>query len=273
MARRLVLALFAVAALVGLACSAPAARDLTFVPATPGILRVATSLPAPGFWNGNDAESISGGFEYAIAREFAMRWGLHLEVVDIPFQRIVTGDLGGADLALAQIAVTSTRSRQFPTSVPYTSANFGVLARADASIPDLATARTRHWVVEESTTELAFLRRVMPPSAELSVVGNRDQTLELLASGGADAALLDLPIALTTAAASQGRLTVAGQFATDQQLAAALPPGSSNLEPVNVVLRNLISSGRIDQFRKTELIPVLGRNPASVPVIVTQTRG
>jgi polar amino acid transport system substrate-binding protein len=267
------LVLFALLALVGLGCFAPAARDTTFVPATPGILRVATSLPAPGFWNGNDPESISGGLEYAMAREFATRWGLQLEIIDIPFQRIVGGDMGGADLAMAQIAVTSTRSKRFPTSVPYMSANFGILTRTGVSIPDLATARTRRWVVEDATTELGFLKRVMP-SAELTVVDSREQTLQLLTSGAADAALLDLPTALTTASLSQGSLSVAGQFVTNQQLAVALPPGSSsNLEPLNLVLRNLISSGRIDQFRRTELIPVLGRDPARVPVIVTQITG
>jgi polar amino acid transport system substrate-binding protein len=271
--RCVALALLALLALVELACSAPAARDTTFVPATPGILRVATSLPAPGFWNGDDPESISGGLEYAMAREFATRWGLQLQIVDVPFQRIVVGDMAGADLALAQIAVTSTRSKQFPTSVPYMSANFGILVRTGVSIPDLATARSKHWVVEAATTELAFLRRLMPSSTELTVVEGRDLTLQFLTTGGADAALLDLPTALSTASLSQGRLSVAGQFVTNQHLAAALPPGSSNLEPLNVVLRNLISSGRIDQFRKAELVPALGRDPAGVPVIVTQTTG
>ena len=271
--RHLALIFLALSALVGLACSTLAAHDTTFVPATPGILRVATSLPAPGFWNGADAESISGGLEYAMAREFATRWSLQLEIVDIPFQRIVAGDMGGADLALAQIAVTSTRSRRFPTSIPYMSANFGILTRSGVSIPDLATARSKNWVVEDATTELAFLRRIMPSSAELTVVDSRDLTLQLLTTGGADAALLDLPTALTTASLSQGHLSVAAQFVTNQQLAAALPPGSSNLEPLNVVLRNLISSGRIEQFRKTQLVPIFGRDPAGVPVIVAQTTG
>jgi hypothetical protein len=92
-----------------------------------------------------------------------------------------------------------------------------------------------------------------------------------LADSGADAALLDLPTALATAHQSGGRLAVPGQFVSDQQLAAALPRGSSNLEPLNAVLRNLMAAGRLAGFEQTELIPVLGRDPARVPVIVART--
>ena len=40
-----------------------------FSPSTKGVLKVATSLPAPGFWTGDTVGKLSGGFEYEIAQE------------------------------------------------------------------------------------------------------------------------------------------------------------------------------------------------------------
>ena len=41
-----------------------------------GELTVVTSLPAPGFWNGDDPDSINGGFEYCMAADMATSLGL-----------------------------------------------------------------------------------------------------------------------------------------------------------------------------------------------------
>jgi ABC-type amino acid transport substrate-binding protein len=74
-----------------------------FVPATPGTLIVATAfLPAPGFWDGTPRVS---GFEAALAKELAE--GLKLKAVavkQVPFTALAAGELGGADIALSQLA-------------------------------------------------------------------------------------------------------------------------------------------------------------------------
>src|SRR3954471_18558430 len=104
----LVLAVVAVAAAAACSDSTSIARQ-DFTPRTPGQLTVATSLPAPGFWDGTAVGELTGGFEDGIARALADRFDLRLEVVDVPFERIVAGDLGGADMALAQITITPAR--------------------------------------------------------------------------------------------------------------------------------------------------------------------
>src|SRR5690606_25506783 len=75
--------------------------EQTFQPATEGVLTVATSLPAPGFWEGDDPDHLTGGFEYELARRLADRWDLELRVIDVPFDDLATGDLHGADLAMS----------------------------------------------------------------------------------------------------------------------------------------------------------------------------
>ena len=74
----------------GVAPTGPAAGS--FSPSEPGVLMVAASLPAPGFWEGT-AAAPTGGFEHGLALELAERFGLdEVRVVDVPFDRLVTGD-------------------------------------------------------------------------------------------------------------------------------------------------------------------------------------
>lgn len=256
--------------LMALGCAAPASPVTPFTPATPGVLRVATNLPAPGFWNGSSVAELDDGFEYSLAQELAERLKLRLEITDLPFERLNAGDLGGADIALAQIAMTSERSRVAEFSVPYLPANAGVLVRSGARTRDLFDAREQRWVVEAGTTEVDVVEQIIRPDKEWLVVDTRDETIAALAAGMADAALLDLPTALAIAHSSDGAFEVTGQLLTNQQLAIMLPRGSDNIEAVNAILRNMQASGRLRQLEQEQLVPALGRDPSTVPVIVAR---
>src|SRR4051794_6706481 len=61
--------------------------------ATDGTLTVATELPAPGFWDGDDPTTVHGGFEWAVADALSNELGLELAVVQVPFGDIVAGRL------------------------------------------------------------------------------------------------------------------------------------------------------------------------------------
>lgn len=144
-------------------CSAPNDPAGTFRPTTAGVLTVATSLPAPGFWEASETGSLYGGFEYSIALDLADRFGLDLRIVNVPFDQIVEGDMGGADLALAQITFTRTRLANIELSTTYYPANMGVLAIKGESVADMAAARGLRWAVEDGTTQVSFLETVVVP--------------------------------------------------------------------------------------------------------------
>ena len=241
-----------------------------FKPASKGVLKVATSLPAPGFWTGDSVEKLSGGFEYGIAQEIGKRYNLRVEFIDIPFARIAAGDLGGADIAMAQIAATDERGQEMELSRSYMPANTAALVPAGHTIRDLVEARTLKWAVERDTTHAAFMEEIIRPLTAYLTTGSRAETLAALTDGTADAALLDLETALATAHQSGGKLEVAGQFFTNQFLVVALPKGSKNIDAVNTVLTEMENNGAIERLQQSELVPVLGRDPDSVPVIVTR---
>src|SRR5262245_56365852 len=79
-------------------------------PVKPGVRTVATAfLHAPGFWEGSPPRD---GFEARLAAALADRLGLErVDVVRVPFAKLVAGDLGGADIALSQLSPTDKREK------------------------------------------------------------------------------------------------------------------------------------------------------------------
>lgn len=125
----------------------------TFTPATAGVLTVATNLPAPGFWEG-PATAPDGGFEHGLAVALADRFGLDsVVVVDVPFEQIVAGDLGGADLALAQLTPTDARDAVLDFTGGYLDSNPAVIVRPGTDVDDMAAARELTWVVQAGSTQ------------------------------------------------------------------------------------------------------------------------
>ena len=128
-----------VVAMVAAGCSGPP-KDKVLVeitPKVPGMLTVATTLPAPGFWEGDDVTIVGGGYEWGLARSLADEFDLDLKVIDVPFADIVAGHLEGADIAMAQIEFTKDRSAVLDFSLPYYASDFGVLMLAGEQLPDL----------------------------------------------------------------------------------------------------------------------------------------
>ena len=74
---------------------------------TPGTLTVATELPAPPFWIGDDYDNLTGGFEVDFAKEMAKRLGLNeVKFVEMPFSGLVAGQQCPCDIDFSQVTVT-----------------------------------------------------------------------------------------------------------------------------------------------------------------------
>lgn len=216
----------------------------TFTPVTPDALTVAVDeIPRPGFWLGT-AAAPTGGFEHGLARALATRLGLdELRVVTVPFARIVAGDLGGADVAISDVSVTDERAEVVDFSVPYLPAVPGILVRHGREVRDLFSARELSWAVERGTTLESALDERIRPDGDVVRSPDQDAAIAELTGGRVDAVLLDLPVALAYAAASEGGLAVAAQLPGDEHLAVVLPKGSDNRAAVDSALRGLRADG------------------------------
>ena len=270
---RLLLAVAAFTVVVAACGDARRDAEQTFVPLVDGTLTVATDLPAPGYWELDDDGRPVGGFEYEIAAALAARFDLRLEVVDVAFDRIATGDLGGADLALAQITVTDERVERLAFSTPYYTTDTGVIARPDDEVPDLGTARDRTWGAGRGTTAAELVDAVIRPD-EVTLFDEQTACVEAVRDGGVEACLLDLPTALVLETQIDDVATVA-RFPTDEQWAVALPSEADDADHNRAVLdagiRALVADGSLDRFTETWLAPAFARDPVDVPVIEART--
>lgn len=244
-----------------------------FEPASPGRVVVATSLPSPGFWEGDDVSRLDGGFEWGLARALADELGLRVSFRDVPFPDIVTGELHGADVALAQVSITDEREDRVEFSVTYFDSAPAVLAPRDADdIHDLATARDRSWVVERATTEEAFVGDIIRPDKPVVTVDDEAEAVDAVMGGDADAALLDLPAALVIAA-QVPELEVDARFDHSERYGVVLPEGSPdiNRRAIDKVLRGLLADGTVDDLADRWLQPAFASDPDDIPVIETET--
>jgi polar amino acid transport system substrate-binding protein len=231
----------------GTRTTSPAAG--TFTPRTAGVLTIATSIiPTPGFWEGT-ASHLVGGLEYELAQDLAERFGLKsLRIVIVPFYRIVTGHLGGADLALDLITPTSTRSQYLDFSSPYLDATPTVVVRSGTGMPDLDTAQNLTWGAVRGTTFVDLINTLITPDQPLRLFDDSSAVITALQRGTIDATLFDLPLAVVTARRSDGRLDAVAQLPQPESIAAALPRGSGNVQAVSSAMRAFTADGTIDHL-------------------------
>jgi polar amino acid transport system substrate-binding protein len=237
----------ALAFAVGCAGGATGPASGSFTPAQPGVLAVATNLPAPGFWEG-PAESPTGGFEHGIALALMEEFGLdELRVVDVPFEDLIAGDLGGADIALAELTPTAGRDEVLDFSTAYLDAHPAVLVRDGTDVPDLAAARELRWAVQSGSTQVDLARERIRPEV-LVELADIQSVVDAVTAGDVDAALLDLPTALVEEQLTEGALKVVAQFATDDVLAVAVAEDDPNLEALDSAVRSMLNDGTIDDL-------------------------
>ncbi|HEX4776266.1 MAG TPA: ABC transporter substrate-binding protein [Acidimicrobiia bacterium] len=270
---RAFVALLLVLAVVATACGMNVNAAGEFKARRHDTLTVATGeVPLTGLWEGTAAHP-TGGFEYELARALAKHFGLkHLDVVVVPFSRLVQGDLGGADLALSDMTATAARERFLDFTNPYLRARPAVLVRNGRDVPDLHAAQGLSWAVGGASTLHDYLDDTISPDGPVLLTSSLAQTVTAIDDGRVDAGLLDLPVAAAVARASHGQLSVAGQFQKNDDVSAALPNDSPNVDAVSSALRALIADGTVSSLARRWLgLTVKGTSAVHVPLIRTES--
>ena len=237
-------------------------------PVTSGTLTVATSLPAPGFWNGDDPGSITGGFEDGMAKDIAKAAGLSkTKIVNVSFDALVAGQSTGYDLALSQVTITADRAKVVSFSTPYFASDQGILVKTGTKVPNLAAAQKLKWGAQGATTGLDFLNNKVKPDQEPNVYQDTPSMFTALQAGQVQAVLLDTSIVLGQAAESNGALDVVGQFKSGEAYGAILPKGSANRCAVDNIIKSLKADGTLEALNSQWLVPIFKGDPTKVPFI------
>lgn len=241
-----------------------AAGSADFTPVTEDTLTVVTSLPAPGFWEGDDPSNITGGYEFEIAKALQERLGMgNLEIVNVSFDQLVAGQVGDFDVALSQVTITDERKQVVDFTEPYFESDQGVLVVAGTKVDTVDEAKALQWGAQSGTTGSDYLTNTLQPDNEPQVFQDLSAGFAALEAGQVDAFMMDTAIVLAQASESNGAEEVAAQFKTGEEYGGILPKGSTNADAINGVLTELKDDGSLSDFAKQWL----GGDPSAVPVL------
>ncbi|WP_426243074.1 ABC transporter substrate-binding protein [Nocardioides sp. LHG3406-4] len=237
-------------------------------PAVAGQLTVETSLPSPGWWNGDTPDTIKDGFEYCMAAEIAHRAGLpKLKVEAVAFDSIVTGRTKDFDVALVTISITPERQEVVDFSPPYFSGDIGVLVKEGETVTTDALEGMEIGVQLGTAGQSFAQDKLGIPDSQLKVFPDTGTMTTALASGQVDAVLNDTVQALTVANASSGRLEVVGQFKTGESYGGVYPKGSPNKAALDTIITAMNDDGTLKELSSEYLASTFGKDPTTVPYL------
>ncbi|MEV5935089.1 ABC transporter substrate-binding protein [Streptomyces sp. NPDC052079] len=236
-------------------------------PETEGALTVKTTLPAPGWWNGDTPDSITGGYEYCMAANIAYRSGLdRVTVKNAPFPEVVSGRTRDFDLALAQITITPERSKVADFSPPYLSSTLGLLIRDGEEINE-DNIRDARMGVAEGTTGEEFVANRIRPTKPVTAFANDPEMVEALEQGRIDAVVHDTTILLAYPQKTENKVRLVGQYRTGQSYGALYPKGSADKEELDRVIKQLIDDGTLTKLSAVYLGAAFGQDPVKIPYL------
>lgn len=244
--------------------SAATNSDGSLKTVTPNTLTVATNLPAPGFWNGDDPDSITGGLEYGIAKALAKKLGLDkVKIVNVSFDALVAGTATGFDVAFSQVTITDERKKVVDFTTPYFSSDQGVLVKKGTVVSTLEEAKALRWGIQAATTAEDVLKQ-LKPGQETRVFQETSQAFAALNADQIDAVMLDTSIVMQQAAQDPEKsLAVVAQFKTGEQYGGILPKGSPLASKINAAITALTEDGTIGDLSADNI----GGDPSKIPTI------
>jgi polar amino acid transport system substrate-binding protein len=240
-------------------------NSISIDPVVAGTLTVATTLPAPGWWNGTTPASIRDGYEYCMAANLAHAAGLSsVTVQNVSFDSLVAGQTRGFDIALAESSITDERKKAVNFSTPYFDSDQGVLVEKGADIT-ASNIRSKTCAVFSGSSAVDFVKGELS-CQEVKVYPDVQSLYQSLLSGQVDAVFLDTGIVLAEAKESGGKLEVVGQYKTGEQYGAIYPKGSGNVQALDRGIQALVDDGTLAALSQAYLGPSFGGDPAAVSV-------
>lgn len=234
-------------------------------PMTDGALTVAASLPYPAGYRGNTLEDVNGGYMYCMVAEIANRAGLdRVELVNAPFEALVTAKASNFDMAVWDIIVTPEREKAVDFSTPYNTYQTGVLVRADSDLTQESIKDSVVGVLAGSRQQTLVEEQIKPK--EVRVFNSNDDLFNALLAKQLDVALNDTATVMPRAAESGGKLEVIAQYEVGGDVAVLFPKGSANLEPTNQILKDMRADGTLDKIMDRWLNEILGGDPNALEV-------
>jgi ABC-type amino acid transport substrate-binding protein len=246
------------------------AAPVSSAPSTlyPGQLTVGVSLPSEGFETGvaNGSHVIyAQGFDIDLALDIAKRLDLkRTQFVQGSFGDLLSSGKKPWDIAVAQITITTARSRNLTFSQPYMTVDQGVLAAKSVSpVPTtLAGLRSLQVCALRGSTGAEVARTRVAPDKPILLPDSVPVLMLDLQSGVCQAVVYDAPsLGALKDAAPEYYGAFVGLIPTGEQYGIAMPKGSPLRGPVDAALAALIAAGTVQSLEKEWLTANLAKLP------------
>jgi ABC-type amino acid transport substrate-binding protein len=210
-----------------------------------GTLLVGSDIPFPPFEQGDPPDY--EGFDIDVINAVGEEMGLDVEIVDVPFDLVLTGGEGRFDLAIAATTITPARENRIDFSDPYFESEQSLLVPADGEVQTIDDL-TSGTVVgsQDGTTGETYAND--NTDAEVRGFPEIDDAYNALAGGQVDAVINDVD-PNNTAAEENPDLEVTETYPTGEQYGIVFPQGNTALvDAVNEALATMKEDGTLDSI-------------------------
>jgi polar amino acid transport system substrate-binding protein len=233
-----------------------------------GVLTVATSLPAPGYWSGAKPNDQKDGLEFCMAADIANRLGLSkVRVKNVDFAALQAGQVSGFDIALSQITVNDARKQVVDFSDSYFTSDQALMVLKGTDPKTLDDVKKLQLGSQSGTTPLEYIEKNIKPEKAAKVFQDTPSMFNALLAKTVDGILFDTAIVLPQSKqAGYENTAVVAQFKTGEGYGMLLPKGSTNVAKVNELLSAMKDDGSLDRFSQ-KYVSVALADVANIPFI------
>jgi len=222
-----------------------------------GVLEVGFVQLAPLTYRGNTPDSVNAGHEYCLAANVAWRAGIpkiHLRKVD--FAQLVVGRLKGFDIAMDDIYIKPEREKKVDFSIPYDTSWSAIVGHSDKPLTKAGLKDMKFAVTLVSVQK--WLDTVLHPNQQENTYDDPATMFAALKANQVDGVLIDIPVALPAAKASNGEFKVYAQVKVGGEVGIVMPQGTPNRTAINKMVRQMKSNGTLQGLKQTYYLPAYG---------------
>lgn len=210
-----------------------------------GVLTVCTDTPYAPFEY--EEKGKPTGFDIDLIRKVADTLKVDLDVVDVSFDDITSGDsLNGdvCDVAISAMTITGERARVLDFSSPYFDAKQALITPRGSGVDQLEELAGRRVGVQKDTTGETYLKDFAPEATQVVAFPDAAGLQAALDAGEVEAAMLDNTVS-GQFVASNSSLKLAREFDTGEQYGMAVKKDGNVplLRQINSTLAGLREDG------------------------------
>jgi len=215
-------------------------------------ITVAVENAYPPFNKIDEATGEGVGWDYDTVREICKRINCVPEFKQAAWDGIFPAmQAGEYDMLADGVTITEERAKIVDFSIPYVTIGQVLLVRADetATVDEIKADPKRIVGTQLGTTNEIVAKKNFPEERVKSFEDFGGAVLALL-SNDIDGVVIDNVTALGFMNENPGKLKVAGQITSDEQLGFVFPPKSELKDAVNAALQSMIDDGTLEALNK-----------------------